>query len=247
MGVLGGLILRAGGFSPEAQAVINRMTGLTDNEKTYISTFVDAEVANGNWTLIDEFWCFGLVTAANALVGWISKTATNNGATKTANGFSFNGTSDYIDSNYNPNVDSINYVQDDAMIEAYMYSTSSEGVLMGALAGENVQMRQRTTGQFFNSGTFNQSVAIQALDLASFSRINSTNVTVRKNGVTEATPAIVSTGIPTGSFYIGARSGGTALYFGGVLSTVLIGAAIGFDHSSHNTNINTLLTSLGVI
>ena len=111
MSVLGVQILRKVSFSPEAQAVIDRMTGLTNDEKNAIATFVDAEVLNGNWALIDEFWCFKLITEANSLISWKTKIATNNGAVHGGSGFTFNGTNQYINSNYNLVNDSINLSQ----------------------------------------------------------------------------------------------------------------------------------------
>ena len=88
--------------SPEAQAVLDRMTGLTETETSAIIALVDAEVAASNWGLIDEFFSLSL-SGANALKGFKTKTATAvNAPVHSINGYDFNGTTQYINTNFIP-------------------------------------------------------------------------------------------------------------------------------------------------
>lgn len=63
-----------GSISDEASLVIaNIQAGgglLTTNEKASLSLFVDSEVANGNWNLIDEIQCFKFSDNLCRGVGW---------------------------------------------------------------------------------------------------------------------------------------------------------------------------------
>ena len=81
--------------------VIARMTSLTTQEEVAITNYVEAEDAAANWTRTDEFFAFGFILEANALTGWISKTATNVGSTtKTIRGFDFDGSTQHLNSNF---------------------------------------------------------------------------------------------------------------------------------------------------
>ena len=110
-------------ISQEAQEVLDRMTGLTAQEHQAIINFVNQESAslgNGNWALIDEFFCFSLAGATNPLIGFITKTATNNGAVLSIEGAEFDANSDFIDFNFTPSVDGVNFQQNNALLMAYI-------------------------------------------------------------------------------------------------------------------------------
>ena len=80
-------------ISEEAQAVLDRLEGLSATEEQAIIDFVNAEsesLGNSNWRLIDEFYCFSL-GGANALTGFIAKTAINNGAVLSIEGAATDG------------------------------------------------------------------------------------------------------------------------------------------------------------
>ena len=55
--------------SPEAQAVLDRMTALNQTEIDAITTFVDGCVADGVWQFIYDFWSWGL-NSADYLTGF---------------------------------------------------------------------------------------------------------------------------------------------------------------------------------
>lgn len=245
------------GYSAAAQAVIDRMSGLAAGEADAIAVFVDAEVANGNWALIDEFFCFGLTSEANALTGWISKTATNNGATKVSTGFSFvSASSQYIDSNFNPSTDGNNYTLNDALIGSYIYEDNVTGNIASAIsfAAPFSSIRLNSSAKVIRiNDNVNLSFADninKALLVASRTASNARHVYV--NGVNSNSDAQVSASpvcdqvIPIGANQP-AAGGGKNFFFEGILSSFIIGAAIGFNHSAHNTNLTTLLTSLGVL
>lgn len=261
-GPLGGLILKPTvTFSAEAQAVIDLMTGLTGTEKNAIATFVDAEVLNGNWNSnYDEFYCFGLVTEANALVGWKGiKTATNNGATKTANGFVFDGTSDWINSNWAPSVDGVKFTLDDALSGVFLYdgaSLATNDLLFGTndtVKGARVRINHSSANQLKWAVNNNTVVGNKTFKDSNISymvaRLATNSARLYENAIIIETTAGISTALADFSIAIAARNqddviGNFALC---TLSSFIVGSQIGFDHSGFNTNLNTLLTDLGVI
>ncbi len=198
---------------------------------------------------LDEFWCFGLVTEANALTGWITKTATNGGATKTANGFSFNGSSNWIDTNFKASVDGVNYTNTDALALTYTYdglgkTSFSFDTFDGANNGR--------TGMRETTFAINGILVADAISFADQEQIglvrNGNNYFLMRDGsVSLSRNTAPSGGIPVTNFILGARGDKAVAFYNGVLSYFVIGAQIGFDHSAHFSNLDTLLTSLGVI
>ncbi|GAG30981.1 unnamed protein product, partial [marine sediment metagenome] len=220
--VLGGLdsgIIR----SPEAQDAIDKYTGLTTEEENSIAIFVDAEVAAGHWgtkanayadSLYDVFWCFGLQLEANALISMhplLTKTAINNLATFVPGvGFTFNGTTSYLDSAYNPSVDGVKYLQDDMMIGTYILLNNNNGVGAG-LIGSNNRTRLTGTGVWAaqqidlqipsHGGIADRgNVLVNAIRTAQFATAGIAN------GVEEGTSTQGSQALLNFNFYIGARN-----------------------------------------
>lgn len=91
-------------YSAKAQAVINRMSGLTTSQKDAIAAFVDNLDATGDYDYIKDFWMFkGLGSEANSLKGWKGSLGSTDGSPTWNNsiGFSFD-TTNYVDTGYNP-------------------------------------------------------------------------------------------------------------------------------------------------
>ena len=249
------------GFSNSAQLVINRLTAPSVSFQNAIAIFVDANVLNGNWPdadnpgsgLIDEFYYAGGVdvSLANSLIGWIAKTATNNGATKVNQGWGLNGINQYIDTNWVPLVDTNNYTLNDAGADAYVYSNDNTGnsALFSALTGGDVQKMAIIYNARYaiNSSTTCGTGIPPALtggNLWSIVRNEGTLSRLYKNGVLNIQVPRPSTVLPSDSFRIGNYFG---VFHDGIISCMAIRADIGFDHAGFNTSLNTLLTTMGVL
>ena len=48
----------AGAYSATAQAVFDNMAALTTPEMDDMAALIDGSVTDGNWSLIDDIWCF---------------------------------------------------------------------------------------------------------------------------------------------------------------------------------------------
>lgn len=246
----------AGEVDP-ADLVIARMANLSGSEETAIRDFVDAEVIAGTWDLIDEFYCFAL-NSTDWLTGFRSKTCTNQGATQTTGGATFNGSTQYIESNWIPSVDGVQYQLDDALVAAFIYAVDSGGnayalgcadgnndhiVFIDAQSSNNFQYDLHGTGTVVDIGdrTSKTLIAIE--------RTSSINQALYEDGIlVDSDSGSTSIDLPTVEIYFGARNGdGTAdVHFDGIISTVTLGAGATFDHSAHNTNVRQLLTDLGL-
>jgi hypothetical protein len=87
----------AGSYSAEVQAVLDRMTALTQAEIDAIEVFVDGLVADGIWNSLDEFWCYAL-NQTDWLTGWKSHTATVTGSiSHNKDGALCGGSAEHID------------------------------------------------------------------------------------------------------------------------------------------------------
>ena len=154
---------RFGGFDADYQAVLNYATtqGYTlpsaAQQVKQNKLVVDLKAA-GVWSKLDTFAMFANDGGSNfALIDWKRLslyTAVNSPTFTTNQGFTGNGTSSYIDTNFNPATSGTNYVLNDAS-RYYMHFLGTGGIVDGVdLAG-----------------------AIQALTLGNSAaqRINSTN------------------------------------------------------------------------
>jgi len=269
MSVLGGLILRSGTIiSNEAQMVLDRMTALTATESNAIIRFINAEsvsMGNGNWGLIDEFWIFKLTTEANALTGWKSKIATNNGAVLGANGFVFDGSTSYINSNFNPIIDAVQLTRDNGLTSSHVYSHLDNGAANDIFSAldQNTNNNQIRFILFDNNtliesginSSLNQwGLAWEAVvtDRTYISKKSSSlpnEILLYRDGILQTDTGInpSNRNIPNLDMYIGTlnlNGASQVAYFEGTLSMIAIGAAIGFNAVAFNTNVKTLLADL---
>ena len=251
--------ISGGGFSPTSQAVLDRLSGLTTPQQTAIAAFVDsqasAEGGSGNWELIKEMFFFGALGAANAPIGWKAITGTNNGATYTADGYSFNGTSDYFDTLYNPSVDTGLFTLEDALAGVYCKTNNSTGnkTLSGA-GPEQTYLRQTGTQlQYPVNITTTQPNRPEESSFAADSLYVATRAggdwTLYKNAVAFPMQTGATEGLTNANFTVGARRTPVPSivdHWDGTLTAAIYGAAVGFNHSNFYSNFQTLLTALGI-
>lgn len=109
------------GPSPEALAVLNRMTSLSATETTAIGKFVDSQVASGNWAKIDEFYCFAL-NSVDWLTGWKSHSALVTGVVNNTQwGAEWVDTASHIDTQVVPE-NQPNYTDDSGSMGVYIHN-----------------------------------------------------------------------------------------------------------------------------
>jgi hypothetical protein len=249
--------------SPEVADAVARWTNPTVAMVDALTVFVTAEVANGNWgtkassytdSLYNAFWLFGGVNSdVNALTDLhqvLKLTAINNGATRVADGFDFDGIDDSIDSKVSP---SLHTLQNDVMYGAFAFEVDT-GFLFGQFNGVsseriNVQSPSLNANVGLNSLNNITTIDSAAKTYHVVSRIGAFDWDYIVDGVVQKAVDSTSTSPSSITITVGARNRTTTpdVFYTGIISTFMAGKGVGFNQSDHNTNVRTLLTSLGVL
>ena len=131
----GGKALTYGGdvatyaYCDEYQAVYDAYTVKPSDATAAVwNTFVTKCVATGEWAALDVLWNYAGVsdnTNGEALINWklpgtFDATAYNAPTFTALEGFTGNGTTQYIDCNWNPSVNGVNYVRNSASMIIYV-------------------------------------------------------------------------------------------------------------------------------
>lgn len=201
--------------------------------------------AAGVWSKLDTFAV--LATDGNsdfALIDWkrLSQyTAVNSPTFTTNGGFTGNGTSSYIDTNYNPSTSAVNYKLDDAS-RIYWVDNRSSGNWEDNLSGTAISGNNNTTLIRINSGTtsMNSAVDLRVDGFKSLNRTSSTNLEIFNN-TTQFSRTATSTTIPSNNqVFLRSVTGYNASRF----RIYGMGASVVSENTNFYNAINTYLTSL---
>ncbi|KKL78299.1 hypothetical protein LCGC14_2026260, partial [marine sediment metagenome] len=242
-----------------ATAVIARMTGLVIAEDAAISKMVT--LSGGNWDLKDDFIHYGMQTEANSLKAWKLKThiAVNAPTHTPGTGFTFNGTTQYINSQFVDSVDGVNFSLNDGLTAVYNKTNNSvvSSMLYGSRGDGRTELQQNPSLVRFNfrvnsaavdffvtpTGLFEDETLFTAIRTAS-------NVTgLYGGGYKLKIGSIGSTSLSSLAQFIGASNSGAGAdnHYAGVISSYMKGAAIGFDIDLFNTRLKVLNIDLAAI
>ena len=204
----------------------------------------------GVWNKLDTFANFATDGSTQfALIDWkrlVQYNASTSPTFTENEGFTGNGTSSYIDTNFNPTIGSNNYLQNNASRYLYMYMASGTSALDGVTtAGFNNMTRNSTANQRINStlgltgGNFDFNAT---RGMKSIHRTSSLNVTLF-NDNTASTPQRTSssTSLRSENQFI-LRSGG--LYGAHEVSMYAMGANLVSENAAFVTAYNTYINSL---
>jgi hypothetical protein len=225
---------------------------LTNAEKGYLNTLT----LNPDITEFDRLWVHGLSNQIAARISLVNALTADlitnvNSTTFTAGqGFTGNGTTMYLDTNYNPVVDGVKYLQDSSSFGSYFKTPLQSGKLQGVLIG--------LTGSYIYDNTISITAANNDNndDSSNFTtnkdgliittRDNSANKNIWIDGVESTDMARASNGVPNGNFYLLAWNlNGTAISFGNqTISASFIGSGA-IDQAQFYTDVQALGTSLG--
>lgn len=228
---------------------------ITQTEKTNVITIVDAMVLSGNWDKVDNLCVHTFTNRANSLWDWKRKqsaTDVNNPTHTPGQGFLFNGVDQYLNTNFTPSVDGVNYQLNDAHMEVYCYenlSFTQNATLFGVIDGTNkIRVRQQPNNfRIFYNTNSNGSQATYAGEslIASgvrygVNRIDSASEKLLVNGDIVDTTNQISTGMSARSPYIGGVSSGGSFAnpLNARTSHYIIGG--GFDLTELKTELDNL-------
>jgi hypothetical protein len=242
-----------------AQLYFNQVTAnggsLTANEQTYITTFIAA--LGTDFAEFDRLWIFGLSNSIAAKTSLANPTSTMitavNSPTFTASqGYNGNGTTSYLNTNYNPVTNGVKYTLDSASL--YVYSRTDLNNFKIDIGHANATIYSvldlRDGGKFYRS--INQVSLVSGITVADslglFSgvRVGTFDVRSYKNGVLLLQNSTASSTLINNNMYVLAfNANGTVSN----LSTRQISiAGIGsgtINQATFYTAIQALGTSIG--
>ena len=211
-----------GGYGTQYQAVYDSLTTKPSASiATAQNTMVTAIVNSGAWAKLDLFYMFAQTTngGSEALKNWINPgtfdaTLTNAPAFVALEGFTPNGSTSYIDTNYNLSSDGTNFVQNSSSLGVYIRDTVADA--LKALAG-GLDVSPNTYTQIIPNYSGNWTAAIN--DATNLSTANSSNeagmYAIFRDNVNDVrsfknfnikSGSIASVGVPNEDLYIGCRN-----------------------------------------
>ena len=205
--------------------------------------------AAGVWNKLDTFANFATDGSTQfALIDWkrlTQYTAVLSPTFTTNEGFTGNGTSSYIDTNFNPVTQGINYTQNNASRYLFMFSASGTSALDGRSAASiNNMSRSSTSNQRINQSTTvltGGSFDFTATKgMKSIHRTSLTNVELF-NATTQGSRTALS-GIMTSSNQFILRSGSS--YGGHEISMYANGSSLVSENADFVNAYNTYINSL---
>jgi hypothetical protein len=245
-------IVGGSSYDADYQAVLNYATtqGYTlpsDGQKLLQNQLLLDLKSAGVWAKLDTFSNFATDGSSDfALIDWkrlTQYTAVNSPTFTTNEGFMGNGTSSYIDTNFNAFNDGVQYTQDDASRGLYMFNASGTSALDGkSVASINNMARTSTGFQRINSTSgLSSSFSFDSVEgMKSIHRTSSVNVELF-NDVTQASRTATSATLNDNSQLI-LRSG--ASYGGHTISMYFNGASLVAENTDFVNAFNTYITSL---
>jgi hypothetical protein len=147
----------AGGLDPATTAWVNQVVTnggtVSTGRRTIVDTLITGLKTDGLWTKLDRLWLFAAENSQSALtdlVALASATPVNSPTFTVDRGYAGNGTSSYLNSNYNPST-AILYKQNDAHYSVYTrQSTAGTNIWLGAYDGTWItQLLQQNGTQFY--------------------------------------------------------------------------------------------------
>lgn len=247
----------SGGYTSIMTDYITRVTAeggsLTDTEKTAINLLTqNADIAE-----FDRLWVHGLqnqIAARTSVVNALTAdliTNVNSTTFTAGEGFQGNGTTMYLDTNYNPSVDGVKYTLNSASFGAYSTTDINDNkTLIGTTsAGGYSYIYSRYFGNaLFSCQQLSDSSAATGTNSGFYvsQRISNTTLEAYKNG-TLSSFAVATVGlIENKNFYVLANN-----YFAGVselsqnkISVSFMGSGA-IDQAQFYTDVQTLGTTLG--
>ena len=195
-----------GGFDADYQAVLNYATSLgytlpSAGQQVKQNELLISLKLNGIWAKLDTFAIFANDGSSNfGLIDWkrlTLYTAVNSPTFTTNQGFNGNGTSSYIDTNFNPATSGTNYLLNDASRYYMQFSGTGTNVFDGVMTGNltNTIRAGATTQAFINGGGLSASFSFNnGKGVRSIHRTSSNDVTLY-NDKTSSTRTSASTSV----------------------------------------------------
>lgn len=241
---------RGRGFDVDYQAVLDRATVLgytlpSDSQQIKQNNLVLALKAAGIWNKLDTFAVFANDGGSNfGLIDWkrlVSYTAVNSPTFTTNQGFTGNGTSSYINTNFNPLIQGLNYTQNNA--SRYIYTFTLTGVMDGIESSLENRITLSGTSQRINQGTgainttyiFDTGASIKSIHRTSLTNVELFSGTIQSSRTSNSVSIVNANQLVS-------RSGTS--YSTNRVGMYAMGASLISENTAFVNAFNTYLTSL---
>lgn len=200
-------------YDPDAILYFNQLTGsLPISFKNAVNTYVRALKTAGIWTQLDRLWLHATPNQQNARISIVNPTSTPitevNAPTWTASmGYTGNGATMYLNTNFNLLTNGVNYTQNNALIGFYSRTNAANALtIIGSDDAVNYSVFYPCfagTSYFYLN---NAAAGVGALQARSDGFFNSIRTIAARhdyyrNGVSFGSDLIVSTGAPNATLY----------------------------------------------
>jgi hypothetical protein len=262
------LVISSNVYESEYQSVLDRATALgytlpSSGQRTKQNQLLRDLKSAGIWNSLDVFYIFATDGSSDfATLNWKAPSSFQitkvNSPTFTANeGFDFDGTTQYLNTNWIPGTNGVNYTQNNAGIGFYVNDNVASNTRADIGASNNadgltnsifINVRNATDTLAYTIND-NNTGTVGITDSRGFHHIKRTASNARalyKNGVSIQTSSQVSVSLVTVAIYIGASNGnGTATRFSPrEISMFFAGSSLNGLESSFYTAWNNYFTSL---
>ena len=236
---------------PYFDAVTANGGSLTTNEKTYINTFITA--LGTDFAEFDRLWIHGLANSIAARTSLVNPTSTMITAVNTptftaSQGYNSNGSTSYLNLNYNPNANGVKLTLNSASKGTYYRAIPTNNSAEGSLTTVGIY-------NYFSAGQFRPAVNTTSDYISGLGRNaklnvvyrnNSTQMYANLNGVDSTVITQSSSSIPNNNtFALCLNYSGTPILFQAEQESVNFYGSGNINFSNLYTAIQALGTSIG--
>jgi hypothetical protein len=246
-------VAAGGSYETESDAIFAVMTGLDDTRKGIIDDLVAALKAGSVWSKLDVFYVFAAHNAGASLVNWknpgtFDATLTNAPTFATDRGYTGDGSTNYIDTNYAPATNGVQYTQNSCHLSVWDRTANAQSAT--AIIAFN-----SSTGHFYVRYTDNNCYLRLQHGGGTIANLNSDghlvgtrtdidNVALYRNGSSVNTVASGTTGaIPAGTVKV---LGGAGVGFNNhQVAAASAGANVSTVAAAFHTALAAYMTAVG--
>ncbi|MBC40384.1 MAG: hypothetical protein CMH91_15155 [Oceanicaulis sp.] len=247
----------------DALAIIDAMsTEPSAARKSLISSLVEGLKTDGIWSKLDRLWVMAAHAAQAGGLDWKNPSTSGNALTAvnsptftTDQGYTGDGLSSYLNTNYAPSVDGVSALQDSVSAGVWVRATGASSTYLGVTDRTadpehaiRIQDNLGTNQARVNDLTFvSYSTSAAANQLLTVNRSSSTTTQLYTNGSSDGSGTATSISIPDIDLYLLAQNfdGAPNGYTAGQISIAFIGGSLtSTEHANLYSRLNTYMTGL---
>ena len=237
-------------------AVVANGGTVSTARKGVVDNLISDLKADGVWTKLDRLWLFAAENSQTALTdlkGLALATTSGSPAFSADDGYTFDNTSKCINTGFNPATAGGSYTQNSAHISVWPATPNNWGLMGNYDGAQGIEVTYNVTQwQIFGPNDSTAPVntgASTTTGLVILTRTASNARGLYVNGSSAYSDAVVSTGIASTSFFVGATSNlGTILHpTAGQIAAASIGAGLNATETANlYTRLRAYMTAVGV-